>query len=160
MKKIIAATTVALALATTASAELRVGLGFAAGSSNAQEASGVRVPLDFDFGLRIEPELGFSKDLTTVAVGAYYTFLKIEEVNIFAGGRIGFTKADYPTDPTGTSIQGLIGAEYFLVANKFSIATQVGLESASGDLNKYSNYNSNKSGDFGTTGAVIGHFFF
>jgi len=150
MKKIIAASAMALALTTSASAGVTVGLGYAAGSSNAQEAAGVRVPIDFDFGLRIEPELGFSKHLTTLAVGGYYTFMKVEEVNIFAGGRLGFTKADYVTDPTGMSIQGLVGAEYFVVKNKFSVAAQVGLESASGDLND----------NFGTTGAVIGHFFF
>jgi len=158
MKKIITATAMAMVLATGAAAELNVGLGFAAGSSNAQEAAGVRVPLDFDFGLRIEPELGFSKHLITLAVGGYYTFMKVEDVNLFAGGRLGFTKSDYATDPTGVSLQALVGAEYFVVPNKFSIAAQVGLESATGDLNKYNSYNS--STDFGTTGAVIGHYFF
>ena len=158
MKKIIAASAMAMVLATGASAELNVGLGFAAGASNAEEAAGVRVPIDFDFGLRIEPELGFSKHLTTLAVGGYYTLAEVEKVNLFVGGRLGFTKADYATDPTGISIQALVGAEHFIVENKFSVAVQVGLESATGDLNKYNSYNS--STNFGTTGAVIGHYFF
>ena len=149
-------------LATTASAELNVGLGFAAGASNATEAAGVRVPLDFDFGLRIEPELGFSKHLTTVAVGGYYTFMKVEEINLFSGVRLGYTLSDlnYKTssDVTGMSVQGLVGAEYFIVKNKFSVAAQVGLESTSGDLNKRNSYDDNTN--FGTTGAVIGHYFF
>lgn len=161
MKKIIAASAMALALATTASAGVNVGLGYAAGASNATEATGVRVPIDFDFGLRIEPELGFSKHLTTLAVGGYYTFMEVQKVNLFAGGRLGFTKSDYKylngSDVTGLSIQGLVGAEYFIVENKFSVAAQVGLESATGDLTKYGN---GGDANFGTTGAVIGHFFF
>ncbi len=156
MKKLIAASVMTLAMVTTASAGVTVGLGYAAGSSNAKEASGVRVPIDFDFGLRIEPELGFSKHLTTLAVGGYYTFMKVEEVNLFAGGRLGFTHADYATDPIGVSLQALVGAEYFVVPGKFSVATQVGLESAAGDLNKDFANGTN----FGTVGAVIGHFFF
>ena len=158
MKKIIAASVMALALTTGASAGVTVGLGYAAGASNATEAAGVRVPIDFDFGLRIEPELGFSKHLTTLAVGGYYTLAEVEKVNLFVGGRLGFTKADYTTDPTGVSLQALVGAEYFLVEKKFSVGVQVGLESATGDLNKYNTYNS--STNFGTTGAVLGHYFF
>ena len=155
MKKIIAASAMALALATTASAGVNVGLGYAAGSSNAKEATGVRVPIDFDFGLRLEPELGFGKDIYTLAFGAYYTFMKVQNVNLFAGGRLGYTNVStgfggYTADISGTSFQGLVGAEYFIVENKFSVAAQVGLESAGGDLND----------NFGTTGAVIGHFFF
>ena len=156
MKKIIAASAMALALTTSASAGVNVGLGYAAGSSNAIEATGVRVPIDFDFGLRIEPELGVSKHLKTLAVGGYYTLTQVEQVNLFVGGRLGLTLADYVTDPTGTSLQALAGAEYFLVDKKFSIAVQVGLEATAGDLNK----DWNNDSDFGTTGAVIGHFFF
>ena len=161
MKKIITASVLAMGMMATSASALEVGLGYAVGAANSAEASGVRVPLDFDFGLRIEPELGFSKHLTTLAVGGYYTFMKIEEVNLFAGGRLGFTKSDYNyingNDITGMSLQGLVGAEYFVVPKKFSIAAQVGLESATGDLTKWNNGGDT---DFGTTGAVIGHFFF
>ena len=150
MKKIIVATAMALSVLVPSVSALDVGIGFAAGASNANEATGIRVPLDFDFGLRIEPELGFSKHLTTVAVGGYYSFMKVEQVNLFAGGRMGITLSDYPTDPTGFSLQALAGAEYFVVEDKFSVAAQVGLESASGDLNN----------NFGTIGAVVGRFFF
>jgi len=152
MKKIIAASVLAMGLmTTTATAGVNVGLGLAAGASNATEAAGVRVPIDFDFGLRLEPELGFAKDIYTVAFGAYYTFMKVEDINLFAGGRLGYTNASFGSvDFSGTSFQALVGAEYFVVPNKFSVATQVGLEAAGGDLND----------DFGTVGAVIGHYFF
>ena len=157
MKKVIVASLLTMGmLATTAAAEVNVGIGFAAGASNAWEAAGVRVPIDFDFGLRIEPELGFSNHLTTLAVGGYYTLAEVEKVNLFVGGRLAFTKADYVTDPTGTSLQALVGAEYFVVDKKFSVAVQVGLESANGDLNE----DFDGDGSFGTTGAVIGHYFF
>jgi len=148
MKKVIAASIMAMALTTGASAGVTVGLGYAAGSSNAHEAPAVRVPIDFDFGLRVEPELGFGKNIWTTGVGVYYTFMKVEDVNLFAGGRFAYTDGKYDN---GTSLQGLVGGEYFLVPNKFSIAAQVGLEGANGDLN---------NNEFGTVGAVIGHFFF
>ena len=151
MKKLIAASVLAMGMMTTAAtADVKVGLGYAAGSSAAKEAPGVRVPIDFDFGLRLEPELGFGTDVFTLAFGAYYTFMKIDEVNLFAGGRFGYTSHSGGNNRTGTTLQGLVGAEYFVVPNKFSVAAQVGLEAAGGDLND----------NFGTTGAVIGHFFF
>jgi len=159
MKKIIVASVLAMGLmSTTASAEVNVGLGLAVGASNATEAAGIRVPIDFDFGLRLEPELGFAKDIYTLAFGAYYTFMKVEEVNLFAGGRLGYTNVSSgPIDFSGTSLQALVGAEYFVVPNRFSIAAQVGLENATGGLNKSNNYGNTT---FGTTGALIGHYFF
>lgn len=106
MKKIIAATTVALALATTASAELKVGLGYNLAEAFNGGTTNVRVPLDFadiGNGLRIEPELGYgsqtrtrsSKDLTNsqflIAVGGYYNLWTSEKLSFYAGGRLGIT---------------------------------------------------------------------
>ena len=148
MKKLIAASVLAMGMMTTAAtADVKVGLGFAAGSTAANEAPGVRVPIDFDFGLRLEPELGFKDNVFTMAFGAYYTVAKIEEVNLFAGGRFGYSSFNVGS---GTSLQALVGAEYFVVPSKFSVATQIGLEFIGGD----------QADNVGTTGAVIGHYFF
>ena len=160
MKKIIAASAMALALTTSASAGVTVGLGYAAGSGS---DAGVRVPIDFDFGLRLEPELGLSTGSGTTGVlvgfGGYYNIVEVEKVNIFVGGRFGYSKTSYDVGPVTydantLNISALVGAEYFVVENKMSVAVQVGLgnTSYSGDLDA--------DGTSGTTGAVVGRFFF
>ena len=157
MKKIVLTSLLMLSILTSAAfAEgLKVGIGYGAGSSIAFEASTIKVPLDFDFGLRIEPELGISEKLITLAVGGYYGIMKVEGINVYAGGRLGLTKGDYVGDPTGTSLQAVVGTEYFLVDKKLSLALQVGLEVASGDLNG-SAYNNN---GYGTTGSITVRYF-
>ena len=160
MKKIIAASLLALTMgATAASAEVTVGLGYGIDKGIAIDNlysglhSTVRVPIDFDFGLRIEPELGFNTstieendfsgmetDLTTttVAMGVYYNLWKVESVKFFAGGRVAVSQSSGETtytngwatesfDADNTSLQALFGAEYFFV-EKMSLGAQVGLE--------------------------------
>jgi len=119
MKKIIAATTVALALATTASAELKVGLGYSLANAFTDGSQNIRVPLDFadiGNGLRIEPELGYgsqtyetgSKDITNsqflIGVGGYYNLWTSEKLSFYTGGRLSITNGtneylDISTDP-------------------------------------------------------------
>ena len=59
MKKVIAASLMALTVGSTAAmADLKVGIGYTIPTDGVAVAN-IRVPLDFDFGLRIEPEIGF-----------------------------------------------------------------------------------------------------
>jgi len=177
MKKIIAATTVALALATTASAELRVGLGYNLSDALNSGGTSIRVPLDFadiGNGLRIEPELGYrsstntngSKDLTDssmlIAVGGYYNLWSADKLNFYAGGRLAisngsneYTSVDNfgnvtvkSADYSTTGLQGLFGAEYGITED-FTVATQAGVEINVGD---------NKS--MGIVGHVVLRYFF
>jgi len=151
MKKIIATSLMALTLgAAAASAEVAVGLGYAISPNDVISTPGanIRVPIDFDFGLRIEPEIGISsiteeagnqkteEDRIVVAVGGYYNLWKVKEVNMFAGGRLYMTKgsSDQTVNgvTTGRDIDGygaraLFGAEYFFVQN-ISFTAQAGLE--------------------------------
>jgi len=156
MKKIIATSLMALTLgAAAASAEVAVGLGYAISPMDDISTPGanIRVPIDFDFGLRIEPEIGISssseettnnagvttkteEDRIVVAVGGYYNLWKVKEVNMFAGGRLYMTKGSSdittPAGTTGRDIDGygaraLFGAEYFFVQN-ISFTAQAGLE--------------------------------
>jgi opacity protein-like surface antigen len=161
MKKVIAASIMALTFgATAATADVKVGLGFGidAWSSLSGPLYGgttpeatIRVPIDFDVGFRIEPELGFiyskNEDNTeknkyqgvTLAVGAYYNLWKVNKVNIYAGGRLGLSKgkreytnknngaSNYTNDVDAIALQGLFGAEYFFVEN-MSFAAQAGVE--------------------------------
>ena len=175
MKKIIAASTMALALATTASADLKVGLGYTLIDGLATQGTGyspanLRVPIDFDFGLRIEPELAFGSttdtggriDLTdstrTLAVGGYYNLWNVDKVTFYAGGRLALIHTENERD-TGTGInttttddttlQGLFGAEYAFTP-VFTVAAQAGLEFQSLE---------NGSG-YGTVGHVVLRYFF
>ena len=156
MKKVIAASVMALALTTGASADVKVGLGYTIADTDAINALfgqpvNIRVPIDFDFGLRIEPELGFitgtddvkgslikdEYEYRELAVGGYYNLWKVEKVNMYAGGRlaigIGENKSTNAAGNTTTedidtlSLQALFGAEYFFVEN-MSFAAQAGLE--------------------------------
>ena len=174
MKKIIAATTVALALATTASAELKVGLGYNLSEALNGGQTSIRVPIDLvdiGNGLRIEPELGFGSNtytddpadttdtINTIAVGGYYNLWAVEKVSFYAGGRLAITnetdeKYDYTKlrvdskDYTTTGIQGLFGAEYG-ITDDFTVAAQAGLEINTGDRESV-----------GTVGHVILRYFF
>lgn len=183
MKRVIATSVIALALGSTAaSAEVKVGLGYtiADGIFNqyvAQPAN-IRVPIDFDFGLRIEPEIGLGSETTTnngafnvdetttyrtFAVGGYYTIWKVEKVDFYAGGRLGLTHIeDEQANGTGgvntiktdyTSLQGLFGAEYMFTED-FSFGAQAGLEYVSGS-------GSNSDSDsIGTVTHLLIHYFF
>ena len=151
MKKVIAASLMALTVGSTAAmADLKVGLGYTIPTDGVALAN-IRVPLDFDFGLRIEPELGFitgtddvkgssikdEYEYRELAVGGYYNLWKVEKVNMYAGGRLAigmgenkFTNAAGNTtteDLDTVSLQALFGAEYFFVEN-MSFAAQAGLE--------------------------------
>ena len=140
MKKIIAATTVALALATTASAELKVGVGFNLSEALNGGTTSIRVPLDFadiGNGLRIEPELGFKsstdssgkKDVTdssfVLAVGGYYNLWTVEKLNFYAGGRLAIenSKNEYVT--SSPSFGG--GTSYSVESNKYNTTAIQGL---------------------------------
>lgn len=185
MKKVIAASVMAMALATGASAEVKVGLGFGidAWSSLSGPLYGaptpeatIRVPIDFDFGLRLEPELGFvlaededpaeknTYEGVTFAFGGYYNLWKVEKVNVYAGGRFGYTNGTRDRenklsgntttiDSDMVSLQALFGAEYFFVEN-MSFAAQAGFEVQKG---------SSGDEDFSSTGTtttlVIRYFF-
>ncbi len=152
MKKVIAASVMAMALTTGASADVKVGLGYTIAdgqNSGIAQPANIRVPIDFDFGLRIEPELGFGSTTTgnidttrtTLAVGGYYNLWAVEKVNFYAGGRLAFNKSSIDTtaggltvttDSSSTSIQGLFGAEYMFTED-FSFGAQAGLEVIGGD---------------------------
>ncbi len=185
MKKVIAASVMAMALATGASAEVKVGLGFGidawsslsgamTGSTNPQ--STIRVPIDFDFGLRIEPELGFVKGSedsanweadyqgVSIAVGGYYNLWKVDKVNMYAGGRLGISKGTYDetekstgittsSDRDAVSLQGLFGAEYYFTEN-MSFAAQAGLEFGS------SSVGNNDDQWVGTVSSLVIRYFF
>ena len=172
MKKVIAASVMAMALATGAAAEVKVGLGYTLLDSFASAGTGynpanLRVPIDFDFGLRIEPELGFGSstannggvDLTdttrTLAVGGYYNLWAVEDVNFYAGGRLALINFERELAGGGTantdntSLQGLFGAEY-AITPVFTVAAQAGLEVIGGD---------DPTG-YGTVGHVVLRYFF
>lgn len=173
MKKLIAASAMALALVTTASAEMKVGVGLnIADVLNGNGGATIRVPLDgLVKDVRIEPELGFgsgtdkggSIDLEssyfTLACGGYYTLWNIDKVNIYTGGRFAINTKSSETpnglggtnsqSGTGFSLQGLFGAEYFLV-EQFSVAAQAGIEMNNDKFNS----------GFGTVGHVVLRYFF
>ena len=175
MKKVIAASAVAFALATTVTAtEIQVGLGYTISdglnSSALNQPANIRVPINFDFGLRVEPELGFGasttdfggvktdRSQTTLAVGGYYNLWAVEKVNFYAGGRMALNSFSVDTtvggvtttfDGTNTSLQGLFGAEYMFAEN-FSFGAQAGLEFIAGD---------DPTG-FGTVSHLLVHYFF
>ena len=162
MKKIIATSVMALALSTSASAEMNVGLGLNLGDIFNGESASIRVPLDLvGKGIRIEPELGFSRSSTdfssytgyTIACGGYYTLWNVDKVNFYAGGRaaVGRRGADedsFSENGTYFGLQGLFGAEY-LLADKFSIAAEAGLNARFGDYST-----------FETVGHVVVRYFF
>ena len=153
MKKSILALLVFVAMLTSSASadKLKIGLGVSAGPSSSNEAPTIKVPLDFDFGLRVEPELGITDEYQTLAVGSYYTFMKKDSVNVYVGGRLGMT---IDSNANGTTLQVLAGAEHFLVEDKFSIALQLGLEVLSGDR-----YIAANVPGFGTTGNITLRYF-
>jgi len=179
MKKIIATSLMALTLgAAAASAEVAVGLGYAVSPTDDITTPGanIRVPIDFDFGLRIEPEIGvgtsseevgnqkIEQDTVTVAVGGYYNLWKVKEVNMFAGGRLAVTKGSYDVTNRTTGVtqsndidvyglRALFGAEYFFVEN-MSFTAQAGLEYLDQSIG---NDDTKKAG---TVGELVLRFFF
>ena len=190
MKKVIAASVMAMALATGASAEVKVGLGYTLADTEAinglfAQPANIRVPIDFDFGLRIEPELGFGSTVNddpqndketrttkTLAVGGYYNLWNVEKVNFYAGGRLSYTSgereikdnvgtnATYTQDTTDIGVQGLFGAEYMFTED-FSIAAQAGLEIVSGtETDSRAGRKDVDTSSVGTVGHVLIHYFF
>lgn len=161
MKKMIAASALALTvLTTTATADVKVGLGFGIDALSSLTGifygesgpiSTIRVPIDFESGLRIEPDILLGRytsetdtresTSTTVGlgVGAYYTLWKKDKLHFYTGGRLGFTNynydvnyknslsTDYEEGGNRVSLQGLFAAEYYFV-DDMSFAAQVGLE--------------------------------
>ncbi len=195
MKKGIAATAVALTLASTvANAEVKVGLGFGIDAmsslsglfySEIGTATSIRVPIDFDFGLRIEPDVifgaytreqdywmgGTEEQVTTITglgVGAYYTLWKRDKINFYAGGRLGYSSINYettysngtPSNESGenrVNLQGLFGAEYYFV-EEMSFAAQVGLDLYNA---KGTGDNSDSKGSgLGTVSTLVLRYFF
>ena len=190
MKKIIAASAMAMVLATGAAADVKVGLGYTLFDSQYSGAffglpANIRVPIDFDFGLRIEPELGFgsfveddpgyekeTSTAKTLAFGAYYNVWNVEKVNFYAGGRLAYvtdetetkdnvgTTPTYTRDSTTIGLQGLFGAEYMFTED-FSIAAQAGLEFTSGTESDSRPGNKDvDTSSVGTVGHVLIHYFF
>lgn len=182
MKKIVAASIMAMALVTGASADVKVGLGYTftdglipgVDAEYVVQPANIRVPIDFDSGLRLEPELayGVSSNETvdgldeyekmTIAFGVYQNVWKVEKVNFYAGGRLAISKekkwisaggTTVTTTTDNTSLQGLFGAEYMFTQD-FSFGAQVGLEyqaGTTGDLDTDS---------FGTVSHLLIHYFF
>ncbi len=186
MKKIIAASLMAFTVgATAASAEVKVGLGFGvdAWSSLSGALYGpptpqatIRVPIDFDFGLRVEPELGFisasdddpaeenTYEGVTLAVGGYYDLWVVDKVDYYVGGRLGYTDGSRErtnkltsttttTDSDMVSLQALVGAEYHFVES-MSFAAQVGLEIQDGSSGN------NDYRSVGTVSTLVLRYFF
>lgn len=183
MKKIITASLMALTVgAAAASAEVKIGLGYtiADGIFNqyVEQPANIRVPIDFDFGMRIEPELGFGDVTTTnngpfnvdetttyrtIALGGYFNLWKVEKVSFYAGGRLGLTRVEAEqANGTGgvnttktdyTSVQGLFGAEYMFTED-FSFGAQAGME-------YISSVGTNSDSDsIGTVTHLLIHYFF
>ena len=152
MKKIIAASVLAMGMMTTAAtADVNVGVGYGAGENS------IRVPIDFDNGFRIEPDIGFGTDTYTVGVGGYYTIAEVSKINLFAGGKIDYTSFTFGNFNTSRmDFAGVVGAEYFVVENKMSIAAEVGLGLYGGITYEHETSDS----AFGTTGTIIGRYFF
>jgi len=189
MKKVIAASLMALAFgATAATADVKVGLGFGidALSSLSGALDGrttpqatIRIPIDFETGFRIEPEIGFSistnednfekndYQAVTIGIGGYYKFWKVDKVNLYAGGRLGLSKgkreytnknngaSNYTNDVDAINLQALVGAEYFFVEN-MSFAAQTGLELRSATESR-DDYEETSTGT--VTTLVIRYFF-
>ncbi len=195
MKRVITASIVALTIGSTAAtADVKVGLGFGIDAMSSLSGiftapggmqSSVRVPIDFDFGLRIEPDVvfgaytreqdywmgGTEERVTTIAglgVGAYYTLWKRDKLNFYAGGRLGY--ASYNSETTysnGTpsnesgenrvNLQGLFGAEYYFV-EEMSFAAQVGLDAYYGKGT--GNDSDEETSGLGTTSTLILRYFF
>ena len=168
MKKIIAGSAIALALTTTAWADMNIGIGLTLNDIVSGNGTSVRVPLDLvGKNIRIEPELGFSrasysgnKDYSssqyTIACGGYYTLWNVDKVNFYTGGRFAIERravdddySKFSENTTGFGLQGLFGAEY-LLTEKFSVAAQAGLELGFGS----------DVSTFGTVGHVIIRYFF
>ena len=152
MKKLIAASVLAMGMMTTAAtADVNIGIGYGTGEKS------VRMPIDFDNGFRIEPDIGFGTDTFTIGVGGYYNFAKVEKINLFGGGKIDFTsRSNGGASSSSMDFAGLVGAEYFVVENKMSIAAQVGLGVKGGDDTAYGS----TDGSFGVTGGLVGRYFF
>ncbi len=195
MKKAIVASAVALTvLTTTATADVKVGLGFGIDALSSLTGllygetgpiSTIRVPIDFESGLRIEPDILIGSDMSEsdsgtgtrertsttlgLGVGAYYSFLKKDKFDLYAGGRLGFTSYNYDVNYKNTastdyeyganrvSLQGLVAAEYYFVEN-MSFAAQVGLEAytekGTGD------YSDEKANGMGTVSSLVIRYFF
>jgi hypothetical protein len=155
-------------LTTTATADVKVGLGFGIDAlsslsglfySETGPLSSIRVPIDFDFGLRIEPDILIGSYMTEedygtgtreatnttlgLGIGAYYTLWKEGKLDFYAGGRLGYAtynhdvtykntaSTDYESGSNRVSLQGLFAAEYYFIDN-MSFAAQVGLEAYHG----------------------------
>ena len=190
MKKIIVASAMTMALVTGAVADVKVGLGYTLFDSQYSGAlfrmpANIRVPIDFDFGLRIEPELGFgsfveddpgyekeTSNTRTLALGAYYNIWNVEKVNFYAGGRLSYvtgetehkdnvgTTPTYTRDNSTIGLQGLFGAEYMLTED-FSIAAQAGLEFTSGtESDSRPGRKDVDTSSVGTVAHVLIHYFF
>ena len=157
MKKIIMSTVMALMLSSTAViADVKVGLGFGIEGTGYSSTS-IRVPIDFDFGLRIEPDIsmrsyteeqddgptsGIEERTNTdigLGIGAYYTLWARDKVNFYTGGRLGYSsnksELTYSIDSNmnrefgsnEVNLQGVFGVEYYFI-EEMSVAAQVGLE--------------------------------
>jgi len=190
MKKIIVASVMTMTLVTGAFADVKVGLGYTLADLNGAsglfgEPANIRIPIDFDFGLRIEPEVAFgfktdddpnwAKVTTTtrkLAIGAYYKLWNVEKVNFYAGGRLAYsnnereyepyvgTTLPYTDETTTLGLQGLFGAEYMFTED-FSIAAQGGLElMSSTESDSRAGHSDADVTSVGTVGHILLHYFF
>jgi hypothetical protein len=196
MKKIVAASLMALTVGTTAAtADVKVGLGFGVDALSSLSGlfygetgpvSSIRVPIDFDFGLRIEPDLLIGteaseedapgggteeRDSSTVGlgIGAYYTIWKHDKLDFYAGGRLGFASYnhdvsyknsglnDYEYGANRVSLRGTFAAEYYFIDN-MSFAAQVGLEVYHDEGT--GDHSDEEANGMGTTSSLVLRYFF
>lgn len=147
--------------------------------------STIRVPIDFESGLRIEPDILIGTDMSEedsgtgtrertsttlgLGVGAYYTLWKKDKLDFYAGGRLGIASYNYDVNYKNTastdyeyganrvSLQGLFAAEYYFVEN-MSFAAQVGLETYT--AKGTGDDSDEKTNGMGTVSSLVLRYFF
>ncbi len=129
-------TLVGLALAatciTTASADPKIGVGMALTS----EDTTIRVPIDIDTQLRIEPEFsfgyvsgdnGFSNSSFGIGTGVYMLAQPEKSINMYFGGKIGF-KNESTSSNTNNLVNAINLAQTGNGGSSFYLAPAAGFE--------------------------------
>ena len=152
MKKVILSSIVAAAIATSASAGMKVGMGVdmlttisnpvaTAGTFGASIGSTpvVRIPVDLDGGIRVEPRIAYATatndftgadvatTLTVMGIGGYYNLSETLSV----GGMYDMytvTSDSAAAEATGTSMGVVLKAEV-AVGKNFTVASELGFAS-------------------------------
>ena len=143
MKKIVHSVVVAaISLSTVAFADVKVGSGVALTSNG----SSVKVPLDINSKMRVEPEVAFgyksdgdnSYTNFGLMAGVYLMSQPAKKINLFYGGKLGFSVSSSKVGSVSNSdtIVNLIptaGFEYFLDP-KVSVGGEAGFGFGFGDV--------------------------